>query len=156
MQLWHSLRSTAPPHVTRNVIQNTRPSFRFSGRVWEQDYPRLQCISPLPPPHINNKGFLLPSREVEFTWRVFLPASFQFTGRTNATPLLVDMWQSSDTLCDVHVREKDMGCIRCHLYFPFHFLNSIAGKETPSPPSPYTHHGYFKIIFPPVLILGGI
>ena len=38
MQLWHSLRSTAPPHVTRNVTQNTRPSFCFSGRVWERDY----------------------------------------------------------------------------------------------------------------------
>ena len=29
IQLWHSLRSTATPHVTRNVGQNTRPSFCF-------------------------------------------------------------------------------------------------------------------------------
>ena len=27
----HSLRCSTPPHVTRNVTQNTRPSFRFSG-----------------------------------------------------------------------------------------------------------------------------
>ena len=26
------------PHVTREVVQNTRPSFRFSGRVWARDY----------------------------------------------------------------------------------------------------------------------
>ena len=27
----------ARAHVTRNVVQSTWPSFRFSGRVWEQD-----------------------------------------------------------------------------------------------------------------------
>ena len=31
MQLWYSLQSIAPPHVTRNVAQNTRPSSTFQG-----------------------------------------------------------------------------------------------------------------------------
>ena len=34
----HCLWSMAQPHVTENFAKNTRPSFCFSGRVWEWGY----------------------------------------------------------------------------------------------------------------------
>jgi len=43
MQLWHSLHGMTLPHVTRNVTQNTRPSFAFreeSGNETTTNYAR--------------------------------------------------------------------------------------------------------------------